>query len=320
MEKRTKTIIIFLALVFLMVISLNDYFKEGKSRKGRIARKVRINQLWQQYLQKDPNEEDFWAIIKDDKSYNLMDLASREILKITNSEHRLLYLLEEHKYDTELRIKIADRLLENPSTKGLKKIINMVPEKAENALLALLELVDPNNIEPDCLKDVIIDMPLYRKWAWDKILSKPEKIKPSLCYAFAVDPNYPKEAVDLYFDLNLKEEHYKQLIFYCPPLSERALKEFLITRKPEKYDLREIILGNRWDRHPEKKVKIEAAKYILVNDPSEEELALIRKKCPSLRREIQEIKKKILERKATEQKIIPKTKEDIIKIIEKIPY
>ncbi|MDP2910173.1 MAG: hypothetical protein Q8N58_00055 [bacterium] len=325
MEKGKKnTVFIFvLVLVCLLLLiiglSVRDYLKESKWRKETMARKTQINKLWQQYLVKDPNEEDLWTIVSKSESFDLTDLATEALLQITKSEKRLLYLLEEQEYDTELRIKISDRLLENPSKEALEKIIEKVPERAETALSALLRIVDSNEIGFDCLEDVIINIASRRKWAWDKILFNPGQIKPSLCYAFMADPDYPKEALDVYFLTNLKPEHYKELIFYAHSLSDRALEEFLAV-KPTNRDLREVIVGNRWGRHPEKRVKVRAAKYILANNPSEREVDLIRENCPSLRKEAWEARKKILDKRAAEQKAVPETKEDILKAIEKIRF
>jgi hypothetical protein len=318
-KKNTVFILVLVLLCFTIGLSVRDYLKESKWRKENMARKMQINKLWQQYLEKDPNEEDLWTIVSKRESFDLIELATETLLQITKSEKRLLYLLEEQEYDTELRIKISDRLLENPSKEALEKIIEKVPERAETALSALLRIVDSNEIGFDCLEDVIIGIPSHRRWAWDKILSKPEQMRPSLYYAFIEDPNYPKEAVDIYFSLNLEPECYKELIFYVHSLSDRALEEFLAT-KPRNEDLKEVIVGNQWHRHPEKEVKARAAKYILANNPSEEEIALIKKNCPSLRKEAWEAKKKILDERAAEQKALPETKEDILKAIEKIPY
>lgn len=314
----TLAVCIFL-LLFALMFTYN-YLKKKKSQRQITARETRINKLWQKYLEKDPNEEDFWRIVSKPKSLDLRRLATDALLKVTNSEERLLYLLEREKYHKELRIKISDRLLDNPSTKALKKIIDIVPERAKTALLVLLKTADSNEIGFDCFQNVIRNVPSHRKWAWDKILSKPNQIKPSLCYTFIQDPNYPEEAIDVYFALNLKPKYYKELIFYAqPPLNNRAFKEFLAV-KPKNADLRELIIGNQWSKHPEKEVKIRAAKYILANNPSERELDLIKQKCRSLRKEVREAKKKILERKIAEQKIIPETKEDILKAMEKISY
>jgi len=313
-------VLVCVCLFIFVGMYTHDHLKEKKWQRERTARKARIDELWQKFMEKGPNEEDFWRVTNKSISLDLRRLGTDAFLKVTNSEERLLYLLEEHEYYEKLRIKISDRLLENPSIKALGKIIDMVPERAETALLVLLQTIDPNEIGFDYLKNVIRNIPSHKKWAWDKILSKPDQIKPSLCYTFTQDPNYPEEIVDAYFALKLESKHYKQLIFYAkPPLNKRALKEFLAV-KPRNKNLRELIFGNRWDKHPEDEIKVGAAKYILANNPSKKELDLIEQKCSSLRKEVRKAKKKILERKIAEQKIIPETKEDILKAIEKIPY
>lgn len=316
------TVVVLICIGLFLVIGMftHDYLKQNKWQTERTARKARINELWQKFMEKDPNEEDFWRIVSKSKSFDLIRLGTIALLKVTNLEKRLLYLFEKEKYHEELRTKISDRILENPSAKALKKIIDMAPERAETALLVLLEIADLNEIGFDCFKDVIRNIPSHRIWAWDKILSKPDQIKSSLCYSFIADSNYPKEAVDAYFAVNLQPKHYKYLIFYAqPPLNKRAFKEFLAV-KPKNEDLRELIAGNQWGEHPEKEIKIKAAKYILANNPLERELDFIERKCRSLRKEVREAKKKILEKRAVEQKVIPETKEDILKAIEKIPY
>jgi hypothetical protein len=282
-EKFIFGTLILLALI-LFAVTFNDYLELKKYQIEWLAREKQINKLWQQYLEKDPNEEDLWTIVTKRKSLDLIELATYELLKLTDSEERLLYLLKQNEHGSDLRGKISDRLLENSSIEALKKIIEIVPEKTETALLALLKKVDSKDIEFDCLENVVINAPSHRKWAWDKILSKPEKMKPSLLWAFIADPNYPEEAVNAYFALNLKPEHYKELIFYASSLSNRAIREFLAI-KPTNEDLKEIITGNEWGRHPEKEIKVIAAKYILANNPSEEEVDLIKRKCPDLREE-----------------------------------
>lgn len=278
------------------------YLAQTSSQRKEIAKEKRVEEVWQEY---DPNEDELWHIVSTTNHMprKMRYLAAHALIEETSLEKRLVYLLG-HSYSQEkIRVEASDKLfLQNPSIETLKEIIRRVPERAELAVQTLTSQTnDPNVIGFNCFLNIVVNAPSYRKWAWKNILSKPEWITEDIQWCFAKDPDFPDEAVDIYFKLDdLQPENYRWVM--SEALQEnhrlRAWKEFKLT-KPHNKEMVKIL---SWADAYLPEIFIMAGKYILDNNPAEEDIIWVEAECPDLKRDCQKAKKELFEREEKRQK------------------
>lgn len=309
-----------IAAIIVMVAMSLIYFvirtRTQRIQREIVAREELVQKTWQEYMAKDPNEEELWnlATTQRYRPKRLIKFAARAFIKRTSSKERLIHLLSFYDYDEKIRVEVADRLLQDPSIEALKSIIDKVPERVDLAVSILAHQArDPNIIGYKCFLDIITNAPNHRKWAWENVLSRPDWITIDIGYCFSADPNFPDAAADVYFKLCSEPEDYRRII-NIDRLRSRAWKEFILT-KPKNKEISTILYWS--DVYPTE-IKIPVAKYLLANNPSEDDLNLVEEKCPSLKEEVQKGWKKFRERKVIEEKEKIETKEDILKKLENL--
>ena len=307
-----------IAIVLVIVAAGLICLINERTQTAIAAREEYVKKLWQQYEEK-ANEEELWklAMTSNYKPKRLKKLAAHAFVERTSSRKHLIRLLGVYDDDKEIRIKAADKLLQDPSIEALKSIINKVPERAELAVPILIHQAhDPNIIGYSCFLDIITNAPAYRKWAWKNVLSRPDWIRKDIQYCLSSNPDFPDAAADVYFKLpDLKPHNYRWIIRFIDRLRNRAWKEFMLT-KPKNEEISGILIF--WSDEYPAEIRILAAKYILANNPSENELKLIEKECPGLKDSLQEGWKKFREREAAEKKKALETKEGILERLENL--